>query len=183
MRALSSNCASRALSALAAAKALSSSAVGPHGPPELGERQLAGVVAVVVLEELGKVALAVRKRHGDEFPTKQLEVLEKFPIEDPKAVVECAPKGEVIVYGPQEITEHGVLWMLKPRIPEVARLRCMDLGNECIHDALMNAIGVAVFFGCLPKIPPKVSVRAVSNKNSPDKAPPKSSTAARRHSR
>jgi hypothetical protein len=81
---------------------------------------------------------------AEAFDAKLLGVLEKFPIEDPKAVVECAPKGEVIVYGPQEITEHGVLWMLKPRIPEVARLRCVDLGNECIHDALMNA-GIEVY--------------------------------------
>jgi hypothetical protein len=89
---------------------------------------------------------------ADAFDAKVLGVLEKFPIEDPKALLDGVPKGAATVYGPQAITENGVLWIFKPRIPEVAMLRCMDLGNECIHDALMDA-GVEVYETCFETAP------------------------------
>lgn len=63
-------------------------------------------------------------------------------IDDARAVAAALPPPAVL--GPCAITDHGVQWMLKPRVPEIAWFEGIDLGNACIHDALMDA-GVAIF--------------------------------------
>jgi len=86
-----------------------------------------------------------------DFDTRLLEVVEKHPIINPKLVLEKLPSCEASgVYGPMGITSKGTQWMLKPHVPELAMLRCTDLGYECIHDALMSA-GIEVFEDCFPE--------------------------------
>jgi len=83
-----------------------------------------------------------------DFDAKLLEVVETYPIENPKAVLAKLPSCETNgVYGPMDISSKGTQWMLKPHVPEKAMLRCTDLGYECIHDALMSA-GIEVFEEC-----------------------------------
>jgi small-conductance mechanosensitive channel len=58
-------------------------------------------------------------------------------VPDAPAAAAALPPPTVI--GPCAFTEQGVQWMLKPSVPERAWMRAVDLGNECIHDALMEA--------------------------------------------
>ena len=63
------------------------------------------------------------------------------------AAEEASALGPCPVLGPCELTEGGAaLWMLTPAVPvrRAARYACLELGNECVHDGLMNA-GVRVF--------------------------------------
>ena len=63
-------------------------------------------------------------------------------VADAHAVAAALPPP--VVVGPCAITQFGVQWMLKPLVPELAWLPAIDLGNQCIHDALMDA-GVVIF--------------------------------------
>ena len=68
------------------------------------------------------------------------------------AAAEASALGPCPVLGPCELTEGGAaLWMLMPAVPvrRDARYACLELGNECIHDSLMNA-DVRVFVPSSP---------------------------------
>ena len=75
------------------------------------------------------------------FDARLVAALEKA-VPDARAVASALPPCKV--QGPCAITNNGVQWMLKPLVPELAWLDCVDLGTECIHDCLMEA-GVEIF--------------------------------------
>lgn len=106
--------------------------------------------------------------------------LEESQVADAHAVAAALPPPAVL--GPCAITEHGVQWMLKPLVPELAWLKCIDLGNQCIHDALMEA-GVAMYEASNVKAISSTSSATISSSSPPARAPPPSQRRATSASR
>ena len=63
------------------------------------------------------------------FDARLAAALEECGVPDARTVASALPACKV--QGPCAITERGVQWMLKPLVPELAWLPCIDLGNQC----------------------------------------------------
>eukprot|EP01052_Picozoa_sp_SAG31_P013474 SAG31_NODE_810_length_11919_cov_4.480924_12_plen_357_part_00 len=103
------------------------------------------------------------------FEAGLVAALEESQVADAHAVAAALPPPAVL--GPCAITEHGVEWMLKPLVPKLAWLKCIHLGNQCIHDALMEA-DVAIFEASDVKAISSTSSATSSTMSSPPAPPP-----------
>ena len=105
-------------------------------------------IELAVHVHAGQVPCAVVRAAMDEaasaFRSMLPALLVKCGVEDAKAVAAALPPP--LVLGPCALTADGVKWMLKPLVPELAWLHAIDLGNACIHDALMEA-DIPIFDG------------------------------------
>ena len=88
------------------------------------------------------VVRAAMNAAADAFEEGLAAILVESGVPDAHKTAAALPTPTVL--GPCAITEFGVQWMLKPLVPELAWLPAIDLGNQCIHDALMEA-GVMIF--------------------------------------
>jgi small-conductance mechanosensitive channel len=84
---------------------------------------------------------------AEAFDARLVGFVDKSAVEEVKAFVDSYPKkekGAGHVQGPLAFTEKGVLWKVRPRVPNVVVMPAIYLCHECVHDALMDA-GIEMF--------------------------------------